>query len=83
MCRGFMVPVVHTAQKVSLSSRIWLAERSFPVGAGDRLQSLGVVKGGKCGVETRVGVWLAMSWFCCKMKFFFNSNSFPHPNLLP
>lgn len=67
---GSSVPVVPAAQKTQLSSRVWLAERSFPFGAGDCLQSLAVVKGGKFGVETRVCVWLAMPWFCCKMKFF-------------
>lgn len=52
MSRGSSVPVVpveHAAQKTPLSSRVWLAERSFPFGARDRLQSLAVVKGGNFG----------------------------------
>lgn len=57
MCMGFLVsvvPVEHAAQKTLLSSRAWLAERSFPFGAGDHLQCLAVVKGGRLSCDQRL-----------------------------
>lgn len=85
VCRGSLVLVEYAAQKTLLSSRVQLAEKSFPFGAGDHLQSWAVVKGGKFEFKTRVCVWLTMPWFCCKMKHFLNflHNGFPKPDSVP
>lgn len=45
--QGFLVLVEYAAQKTLLSSRVQLAEKSFPFVAGDHLQSWAVVKGRK------------------------------------
>lgn len=44
LCRDFSILAERAAQKTPLNSRVWLAEGSFPFGAGDHLQSLSVVR---------------------------------------
>lgn len=65
MSRGSSVPVVtveRAVQKTLLSSRVWLAARSFPFGAGNYLQSLTVMKDGRFRIETRVCLVCSCRW---------------------